>query len=184
MNENETTVVSEKALFASLAAANAGDKQALALLKKQLKNEEAANLTKHIGDMAFQVESSILNSMLKEQLGSRTLVKQHLQEMRQDLGWESSQRMERMLIERVVQTWLYLHMLEAKNAQATSRSFREAKFDDSRIEKAQNLHLKAVKMLATVRKLALPTLVDVRAQINVVDNRLGHVENIAVNPTK
>jgi hypothetical protein len=39
-------------------------------------------------------------------------------------------------------------------------------------------------MLATVRKMALPMLVDVRAQINVVDNRQAQVKNVAINSAK
>lgn len=57
-------------------------------------------------DMARQLEVSLLKLMFRDQLGSCEMVKQHLHEMRQELGWETSPRMEQILLDRIVLTWL------------------------------------------------------------------------------
>ncbi len=184
MEENSTAVVTQNDLMESVTAANAGDERALAVLRKQLKSKSAKSFVNYTWDMARQLEMSLLKSMFGDQLGSREMVMQHLHEMREELGWETSPRMEQILIDRVVLTWLYVHMLELQLAQTENLSNSRIKLFELRIEKGQRRHLKAIKMLATVRKMALPMLVDVRAQINVVDNRQAQVKNVAINSAK
>ena len=90
--------------------------------------------------------------------------------MRDELGWDSSPKLERVLIERVVQTWLNLHWIETVDAQAGSRPIPVEKHDAARVEQAERRHLRAIKALATVRKMALPTLIAIKADIQVTDN--------------
>jgi len=75
--------------------------------------------------------------------------------------------LERILIERIVATWLDLYFAELVCNQWKGGSIPEAKYKQHRIDRAHKRHLSAVKMLATVRKMALPILVDVKAEIRV-----------------
>ena len=168
MDENSTALTAKSDIRDVIIAANAGDENALSILREQLKDESAKPLLKRVWGMASQVETSLLNSIFGDLLGSRELVEQQLRTMREDLGWAHAPRMEQVLIERVVQTWLYLHMIEIRQAQSPSLSDSKTKLFELRMEKAQRRHLKAIKMLATVRKMALPIQIDVRAQISAV----------------
>ncbi len=91
--------------------------------------------------------------------------------MRVELGWSSASKLERILIERVCQTWLYLHWLELADVQSANRSTSQVKHESERIERAERRHLRAVKMLATVRKMALPLLIDLKAELTVTDSK-------------
>tara|TARA_B110000495_G_C22905568_1_gene528591 strand:+ start:102 stop:731 length:630 start_codon:yes stop_codon:yes gene_type:complete len=173
-----------ESLFANVKAANTGDRDAINELGQSLTGRNFEAIVNVCGDLAYQAEESTLHAMLGDQKGYLACVRQKLKTMRIDWGWNEASEMERVLIERVVATWLSLQFAEIKDSQSKSESIAKSKYLQHRIDRAQRRHLSAIKMLATVRKLALPTLVDVRAQINVVDNCLGHVENIAVNPTK
>ena len=91
--------------------------------------------------------------------------------MRAELGWNESPKLERILIERVCQTWLYLHWLEMADTQSKNRSIDLAKHESDRIERAERRHLRAVKMLATIRKMALPLRIDIKAEVNVTEQK-------------
>ena len=168
MDENSAALTVKSDIRDVIIAANTGDENALSILREQLKDELAKSLLKRVWGMASQVEMSLLNSTFGDLLGSRELVERQLRTMRKDLGWAHAPRMEQVLIERVVQTWLYLHMIEIRQAQSPSLSDSKTKLFELRMEKAQRRHLKAIKMLATVRKMALPIQIDVRAQISAV----------------
>lgn len=94
-----------------------------------------------------------------------------LNQMRSDLGWNKSPKLERILIERVCQTWLYLHWLELAEAQSKNRPIDLVKHESDRIERAERRHLRAVKMLTTVRKMALPLRIDVKAELTVAESK-------------
>lgn len=160
-------------LWDTVRAANKGDATALADLRRELVGDNAKTLIAKAGDLANQAELSTVNAMLGDQEGSKIIVLRKLETMRAELGWDSSPKLEQVLIERVVQTWLSLHLIESGDAQAGSRTrtIPVAKYDAARVEQAERRHLRAVKMLATVRKMALPTLIAVKADIQVTENR-------------
>ncbi len=101
-------------------AANQGDKGALALLRCELAGTLADALIESVGNLARQVETATL-MRLGDQDGARAVVREKLGRMRNELGWAASNAIERLLIERVIQTWLQLHLLELHNAQANGR---------------------------------------------------------------
>ena len=121
MDENSAALTVKSDIRDVIIAANTGDENALSILREQLKDELAKSLLKRVWGMASQVEMSLLNSTFGDLLGSRELVERQLRTMRKDLGWAHAPRMEQVLIERVVQTWLYLHMIEIRQAQSSIR---------------------------------------------------------------
>jgi hypothetical protein len=46
-----------------------------------------------------------------------------------------------------------------------------AKYESDRIEQTERRHLRAVKMLATVRKMALPIQIELKAEVNVTEKK-------------
>ena len=94
-----------------------------------------------------------------------------MKKMRKELGWDESSALERILIERIVATWLDLYFAELVCNQWKGGSIPEAKYKQHRLDRSHRRHLSAVKMLATVRKMALPSLIDIRAEINVAQTQ-------------
>jgi Holliday junction resolvase RusA-like endonuclease len=60
-----------------------------------------------------------------------------------------------------------MRWLEMLDAQSKNRSIDLVKHESERIERAERRHLRAVKMLATIRKMALPLRIDIKAEVNV-----------------
>ena len=151
--------------------ANQGNAEALSLLKRELAGDNAKKLIHLAGDLAHSLEQSRLESMLGDnQSGTRLVILEKMNQMRAELGWNVSPMLERILIERVCQTWLDLHLLEMADAQSKSRPISLAKYESERIERSERRYLKAVKMLATVRKMALPLQIEIKADITVTDS--------------
>lgn len=154
-------------LTASVRAANNGDQVALAKLRHILVGENAHIVADVCGNLAHQAEQSLLQTRLGTQEGAKACVREKLTQMRNELGWDDASGLERILIERVVITWASLYFAELASDQFNGNSVSEAKYNQYRLDREQRRHLSAVKMLATVRKMALPVLVDVRALISV-----------------
>jgi len=66
-----------------------------------------------------------------------------------------------------VATWLDLYFAELVCNQWQGGSIPEAKYKQHRIDRSHKRHLSAIKVLATVRKMGLSILVDVKAEIRV-----------------
>ncbi len=88
--------------------------------------------------------------------------------MRVALSGTNPTPLERLLVERIVTCWLRLYESEIRTVQARDLSIRQAEWCEKKIDHANRRYLTAIRMLATVRKLALPVLV---AQINVAKNQ-------------
>ena len=158
-------------LYQNLKTANSGDWAAVDRLRQQLIGPDASEIIQTVGNLASQVEESILSSMLGDQEGSKACVRAKLSQMRSELGWAESSTIERMLIERIALTWLNSHCVELQTAQADSVSLPQAKFNQLRCDRAQARYLAAIKTLATVRKLALPIKLEIDATVNVNETK-------------
>ena len=174
MSKSETQAIANAEIYLvdTVKKANSGDKQSLAILRRELVGENANALIDIAGNLANSLEQSTLNVMLgDQQQGIRIVLLKKLDRMRAELGWNESPKLERILIERVCQTWLYLHWLEMADTQSKNRSIDLVKHESERIERAERRHLRAVKMLATIRKMALPLRIDIKAEVNVTEQK-------------
>jgi hypothetical protein len=173
MSKPETQVAEKGISLVDLVRkANGGDKESLSVLRKALDSEYADSLVELAGNLADKLEESTLNAMLGEgQQGTRLVLLKKLNQMRDELEWNTSPKLERILIERVCQTWLCLHWLEMADAQSKNRSLDLVKHESERIERAERRHLRAVKMLVTVRKMALPLRIDLKADLTVMESK-------------
>ncbi len=165
--KTKTPEIIDGSINGLLIAANEGDESVIAELRKRITSPEAQSLVDKYGDMAHQVERALLKNKLPDQEGSQILVAEKLRRMRIELGWHEASAIERILIDRVTLTWLALHFEESTDANARSVPLVLSKHHQFRIDRAQRRHLAAVKMLATVRKMALPLLIDIRANVTV-----------------
>jgi hypothetical protein len=174
MSQSGTKLVSngEIDLADLVRSANAGDKQSLAVLRRELAGGNAQSLIGMAADLAGNLEQATLNAMLgDEQQGVKLVLLKKLDQMRAELDWNTSPKLERILIERVCQTWLYLHWLETADTQGENRPIDLAQHQAAKIEQAEYRHLRAVKMLATVRKMALPLRIELKAEVQVSEKK-------------
>ena len=174
MSRHENTAIagtSRKDLWGTVRSANDGDSTAIAKLREELRGPNADLLIGTFGDLARQAETSILEAMFGEQSGSKLIAKDSMNMLRKELGWNDSPRIEQLLIERVVLSWLGLHWAEILSAQATNCSFAQAKFNQDKIDRASKRYLSATKMLATVRKMALPIRIELKAEVNLKETK-------------
>lgn len=154
-------------LFGNVRKANSGDKNAIAALRTELAGANGSAIMGVCGDLAFQAEESLLVAILGEQEGAKTCVREKMKQMRKELGWDESSALERILIERIVATWLDLHFAELVCNQWQGGSIPEAKYKQHRIDRSHKRHLSAIKVLATVRKMGLSISLKIKAEIRV-----------------
>ena len=99
----------------------------------------------------------------------REATERKLDQLRAELLGPSPTPLERLLVERVVATWLYLHHVEMAFAGKETYTLPQGAYYQAAISAAQKRHLAAIKGLSEVRRLALPALqVNIaRKQVNV-----------------
>jgi len=106
---------------------------------------------KRVSDLMKRVVNKLLEgySLVREAIGLRML------EMRDELGWEESSILERVLIEQVCFCWLRLHLVENTHAPLLdgSHDLRTGRYWERRLDGAQKRFVRATTGLARVRKL-------------------------------
>jgi hypothetical protein len=148
--------------------ARQGDATALPMLRRLFKEDkEFVDLLG--GDLARQVEFSLINAVCGENLPIKEALMRKLNLLRGELAGPMPTPLERLLVERIALCWLSLHDAELRFAQMPELNIRHAEYWQNRIDRAHRRYLSAIKTLATVRKLALPALqVNIaRKQVNV-----------------
>lgn len=146
--------------------AEAGEPAALAEVKKLFDRPGAADL------LGGNVAAEALRLQVERHAGKnhvlRAAVTHRVEAMRAELFGASPSPLERLLVDRVVATWLHLHGLEAQYAGRESLSLPLAAHYQKCITAAQKRYLAAIKGLADVRRLALPVL-----QVNIAKQQLN-----------
>jgi hypothetical protein len=105
----------------------------------------------------------------------RESVNRKIDEMRVELSGEKPSPLEKLLVERIIATWLHLHHLEASYGSRNDMTVSLGVFYQKSISAAQKRNMAAIKGLAVVRKLTLPALqINVaRKQVNVSASSLS-----------
>ena len=98
------------------------------------------------------------------------------EELRTELSGQNPTPLEKLLVERIVATWLHLHHLETLYASKDSFSLDLGVYYQKVISAAQKRYLAAIKSLAEVRKLALPVL-----QVNIAKKQVNVASNTVAN---
>jgi hypothetical protein len=113
------------------------------------------------GNLAQIAEDTLVKGLARGQLCLREMLMAKLMTMRTELAGPQPKPIERLLVERVVACWLQVYHADAMAAQAETRTFAQGDYQQRQQDRAHRRFLSAVKTLATVRRLALPTLVAV-----------------------
>jgi hypothetical protein len=144
-------------LAAILERGHAGDATALPAIKRAF--DQHPQLTAALGDLSEHAESAVLSLITGPSLTAREAVARHADGLRRELLGESTSRLERLLVERLVLAWLWAYEGDLdladrlRQGQSTGPAVRDAV---TRLNRAQQRLLGAAKSLALVRRLLAP----------------------------
>lgn len=150
----------------SIFRANQGDKAALRQLKQLLKELPPEMMEVLDGDLTRLAETKLVTKLTGDQLGFREGIYAKLDSLRAELGGNNPMPIERLLVERVITCWLQLAAADIAYYQNDGVSFAQGDYLQRRQERAHRRYLSSLKMLAVVRRMALP----IRVDINLADS--------------
>jgi len=151
----------------------AGDESTVPVVRELLQNPALIPLFG--GDLAQRVIDAFLSGLGGTDVGFREAVQVKLDRMRAELLGDAPTPVERVLVERVIACWLQVQDAELRAGRGQKdATFRQAEFNQRRMDATNRRFLAAVKTLALVRKLAVPVLqVNIaKKQVNVAANAL------------
>ena len=156
-----------------LKRAQAGDRSALPDLQ-QLYAQAPGLIDTEGGDLAARAELYLVCAITGKNLAFREALFSKLKIMRAELCGPNPTSLEKLLVERVVATWLYAYHADCTYAQARDITFAHGDYLQRQQDRAHRRYLSAIRTLAVVRRLALPIQVDV--------NVAGTVETTPIEP--
>src|SRR5687768_84697 len=97
-----------------------------------------------ITDLPVKLEDRIISEMCSSSYGAKEAFKKKLSVMRDNLGWEKSSEIEKILIEQVCLNWLRINLLENIHFSKTSdnHSLESGIYWDKRLTSAQRRYLR------------------------------------------
>jgi hypothetical protein len=148
--------------------AKEGDKKAMPALRKIL--DESPDLAWRLMDLARIAEHSFIQKLSKDgDLATRGVLERQLKAMREEVAGEDPSPLERLLVERVVATWLQIQLFEALygyNMFENLTTRHGGDYYQKHLDRAYRRHLSAIRALAQVRKLG-PAV-----QINIAEKQV------------
>ncbi len=148
--------------------ANAGDPSALQDLRKIL--EDHPQLWEGVGNLAREAELTLMRLVAGPNTVAKDAIRKKLDALRRDVAGPAPSPLERLLADRVVLGWLGLAVAEGQYHRALDQGLDQSydEFHQRRVERAQRRYLAAIKALAQVRRLAVPTV-----QVNIGDKQIN-----------
>ena len=125
---------------------------------------------REVGELANHALKTVVESATSwtvEQVRAR----ERMEKLKHDLGYDSSNIVEQMAITQVVLNWARLYFLEVNLSSATKGSHNKdsAHYWDRRVTMAQGRYHNALISLAKIRKLKLPDITAIQAQVAYVN---------------
>ena len=147
-------------------AAADGDRTVLPAVQKAL--DMAPRQARTWGDLSYQAELALVREASGGDILRRECQGRFVAGLRQDLSLDGDSPLERLLIDRVVLSYLHLHVIEASSTDGMGVGMVEA--HQKRIDRAQRRYLAAVKSLAQIRRLLRPSV-----QVNIAEKQINVV---------
>ena len=107
----------------------------------------------HVGDLSALAERAWSGLLAADNSLAVESMKRTVAEMKADLAGAQPSRLERMLVDEVVASWIEVKYLETVSTSQGNASLDQASFKLKRLESAKRRHLTAIKTLANVRSL-------------------------------
>lgn len=174
----ETTVASKGLIASETIPEETMEQIATALQKAQQGDEEGMALIREVmsaypqileaWNLSRVVEEGLMQAAHGKDLAAREATRRYLDLQRAQLK-ESASPLESLLIDRIVHNLLDLLSLEAQSQRKQKAlSPAQAEFHQRQIDRAHARYMSAIKTLASVRKLALPSV-----QVNVAEKQIN-----------
>jgi hypothetical protein len=162
-----TDEAARAAFVALVRRAEAGDEGVLPQLREVLRDPKVVEALG--GDLARQATDRLLDAACGTNLAVREAIAGKMDLLRAELAGPAAPGVERLLADRVVACWLYLHYLELGSVGLVVAGREAGELHQRAVDRAHRRYLSAIKALAMVRKLALPALqVNIgRKQVNI-----------------
>ncbi len=148
--DNVTAMPSEEAFKELVARAQTGSLAARTLLREVL--DRFPIIWKVSGDLAAASEHAFLSQIAPSEPAKRELLKRHWDGLKQELLGPVTTPLERMAVERVVQTWAQVQHLDM-TCLDTNMDVRRAAFWSKQRDAAHRRWVSATKMLVAIRAL-------------------------------
>ena len=125
---------------------------------------------RELGELALLAKERVV-TCATTWVAEQESVKRRMAKMTQDLGYETSNILEQMAITQVVLNWVRLYFLETKLSNATKGSHNReaAHYWDRRVTAAQGRYNQALTTLAKLRKLKLPDITAIQANVAYIN---------------
>jgi hypothetical protein len=151
--------------------ASKGDTAVLPLLRQVFDRDGGTGgyLVEKYGNMHAHAANELIERIAGKDLAIQEALRRKLDALRDELAGPDPTPLERVLSERVALTWLDANEMDRRFSDQSGISFKDAAHRENRRDRAHRRFLQACKTLATVRKLARPTiqLNVARQQVNV-----------------
>lgn len=123
------------------------------------------NVCDAIGNLSTMTTMSVIMRSFPA-ASTRTAIDTRLDLMRDELGYENANALERSLIQHVVLCWLRLHDCELRyhTMMGSEPTIAQANYWEKKLSANQARYLRAVETLARVRKLELKVQINVAGQ--------------------
>ncbi|MDP3238680.1 MAG: hypothetical protein Q8N26_38175 [Myxococcales bacterium] len=152
--------------MALIERARAGDKSTAPAVKALvLANAELARVA---GDMSFIVELGWVRLFAGKDVLAREAMTSELDRLKSSLAGPAPSAIERVLVDRVAACWVQANYADATEATHGDRTIAQAELALKRQTMAHKRLLSALKTLAEVRRLMVPTL-----QVNIAEQQVN-----------
>ena len=160
-----------KKLSEVMERADKGDRSVLPQIRQVL--DEAPDVAEELGNLDRLARSVLIGLVAQENLLLQEAMTRHLDRIVAEIAGPDASPLESLLAEQIVLCWQQLRFAETRRAQIRGCSLEHASHYERCISRAQSRYLQAVKTLAQIRKLGLPSL-----QVNVA-TRGGKQVNVS-----
>jgi hypothetical protein len=141
-----------------------GDESAGAAVRHWLARLPEPAISLFGGDLGERAERALAVRIAGEDVAAREAIQARCRRLREELAGERPTAVETILVERVVASRLVVEEAELRLAAVKDLTFRQADYQQRRLDRAHRRLLAALRVLAQVRRLAVPALV---AQVNI-----------------
>lgn len=159
----------QASLLSLVTRADRGDETLLPAVKDAF--DHVPGLWDFYADLAMTAENAMIGLVAETSALTREALRRKLAAMRDELAGVGASPIERLLVDRVVVCWLQTQQADIAYARSLRDSSpKDADYCQRRQDRAARQYLKAVRSLATVRRLLVSPI-----QVNVADKQVNIV---------
>jgi hypothetical protein len=125
------------------------------------------------GDLAQRAEERWMKVLAGDDVVEKELYRIKIEALRNELAGPNPSPLERLLVDRIIVCWIQVHHADLIAAQnAASGNLRWGTYVQRRQDRAQRRYLSAMKALANVRRLLVPSV-----QVNIAEQQVNVAQN-------